>query len=241
MLREAMQWLTDQVQKPELLCLPEGDFLTKSVVLPPAEPVAAAVQVGTLNAVVSYLEANRDWLELDRLSVLVADVDQVDVLGPLHGRHRQREHFLSAKPRGLTSIPSAWQDLESFLIWLQAECFQTGDQAKVLSFLSRLRVGSDIQRTDDGVTQRVQVKAGVAHVENAELPNPVSLAPWRTFPEIEQPVSPFVLRLQQSGDEVLAKLTDSSGGSWRVDAVSRIAQLLTASFSSRDWNIPVIW
>ena len=42
---------------------------------------------------------------------------------------------------------------------------------------------------DDGVSQAATIKTGVASVGEVKVPNPVYLAPYRTFAEIEQPVS----------------------------------------------------
>ena len=41
--------------------------------------------------------------------------------------------------------------------------------------------------TDDGVSQVTAVRTGVATVADVKVPNPVSLRPFRTFIEVDQP------------------------------------------------------
>ena len=46
----------------------------------------------------------------------------------------------------------------------------------------------------------------VFHCENKTVPNPVGLAPYRTFTEIGQPESKFVLRLKNGLNVLYSKL-----------------------------------
>lgn len=57
------------------------------------------------------------------------------------------------------------------------------------------------------------------------MPNPVVLAPYRTFTEVEQPKSPFVFRIRQTGDEVQAALFAADADAWKREAIANI----------RDW------
>jgi len=81
---------------------------------------------------------------------------------------------------------------------------------------------------DDGITQQVQAKMGV-RIENVQLPNPIRLAPYRTFTQIEQPASAFVFRLKKSagsGEGPTAALFDADGGNWQNDAIMNIKEWL---------------
>ena len=76
---------------------------------------------------------------------------------------------------------------------------------------------------DDGITQRVTAKAGVARVAVVDLPNPVELYPYRTFLDVEQPASKFVLRIKADKDEgPRCALFEADGGAWRATAVETI-------------------
>jgi len=73
------------------------------------------------------------------------------------------------------------------------------------------------------------VRKGGACLEAAAVPNPVMLAPYRTFPEVEQPASPFVLRLKQGpeGGRPSLALFEADGGKWQLEAVKRVRTYLS--------------
>jgi len=58
--------------------------------------------------------------------------------------------------------------------------------------------------------------------------NPIRLRPYRTFREIEQPASLFVLRLQKGRDGELprAALFEADGGQWKLEACQAIKHWL---------------
>jgi|SRR5579859_1922838 len=70
-------------------------------------------------------------------------------------------------------------------------------------------------------------KAEVLKREAAK--NLVQLAPYRTFRDIEQPVSTFLFRIQQSGENMPTfALFEADGGAWKIEAVQKIAARLSA-------------
>lgn len=75
------------------------------------------------------------------------------------------------------------------------------------------------------MTQRVTAHSGISLVKQVSVPNPVVLAPYRTFTEVEQPKSPFVFRIRQTGDEVQAALFAADADAWKREAIANI----------RDW------
>lgn len=126
-------------------------------------------------------------------------------------------------------------DPETFQIMLQT-CFEDSEnRAKVLLLSGNLRKEQEITTADDGVSQRVTVNAGVASVAGVTVKNPVELTPFRTFREIEQPNSPFVLRFDENAR---AALFTGDGKSWQLEAVGRIAEYLRLMLA--EYNVVVI-
>ncbi|MEB9817123.1 hypothetical protein P4K18_27225, partial [Bacillus cereus] len=76
---------------------------------------------------------------------------------------------------------------------------------------------------DDGVSQAVTVKTGVASRGNAKVPNPVQLSPYRTFVEVEQPESKFVFRMREGAR---CGLFEADGGAWKLEAMNNIKEYL---------------
>jgi hypothetical protein len=100
---------------------------------------------------------------------------------------------------------------------------------RILALAGNLKAGREVTTQDDGVSQTATVKAGVTLVDTAKVPNPVPLKPYRTFIEVNQPESSFVLRLKQGYREnelPSIALFEADGGAWRLEAIQSIAQYL---------------
>lgn len=91
---------------------------------------------------------------------------------------------------------------------------------------------------DDGVTQKATVGRSVAFKENKKIKPIVSLQPYRTFGDIEQPSSNFLFRLHQShdGKSVQCMLTEADGGVWKQVAMQSIKDW----FERQGLNVPII-
>ena len=80
---------------------------------------------------------------------------------------------------------------------------------------------------------------GGALVEHfVALPNPVRLKPYRTFREVSQPGSLFVVRAKRADDGGLPKvaLFEADGGKWKLEAIDNIRQYLTSKIA----DIPIL-
>lgn len=184
------------------------------------EPAPDVLSVRSLSGLVEYIEANCDALPLDECILHIESHARVALRSPITGTFRQRFTYLQAatEPAALSGHLDfrfgRWLDRESMNIALQALFVDSHDRAKVLKIIGTVTDKAEATSKDDGVTQRVEVKAGLALVGMAEVPNPVTLAPFRTFAEVEQPASPFVLRIRSSGNSVEAALFEADGGAW---------------------------
>jgi len=90
-----------------------------------------------------------------------------------------------------------------------------------LQFVSSVTEEGGARAVDDGVTQTVTMKRG-AKLGLEGMPNPVTLAPYRSFREIEQVESKFLLRYR----DVKFALFDVEGNAWQYEAVRRVAEYL---------------
>lgn len=129
-----------------------------------------------------------------------------------------------------------WYDSESFNILLQSRFCQTDTVAKLLSIVGNVKA-SDVQtKADNGITQTVQTSKGIVLKEDTVLPNPVTLAPFRTFVEIEQVSSAFIFRAKESkslyedNKEIEFALFEADGGTWKIEATQRIKEYLEEAF-----------
>ena len=192
------------------------------------EPEPAPLKVHTLSGFIDYIERNLDGLQLVDCLVHVETPVAVSLVGPLTGRFQQRNEYLLAEalPRLEGFKFGDWMDLERMNIALQALFAPTPDRDRALRLVGTVKDEGVRTSADDGVTQTVTAKSGLTVLAETTVPNPVELAPFRTFPEIEQPASPFILRLKQGTGGVVAALFEADGGAWRNTAITAIAKYL---------------
>jgi hypothetical protein len=197
-------------------------------------PLAKVLDVTTLGAVRDYLKANRDALALDRLIVHVASPALVWIGGPILDRSRAREFYLQAKALDLSDgFLGRFMAVEEFLIGLQVRFADLDDRRRLLALLSNVKHETVKTALDDGVTQVVQARAGVALVSDVAVPNPVLLSPFRTFRDVVQPSSLFVVRVNsgRTGGLPEVGLFEADGGAWRLSATERVREWLERELS----------
>lgn len=90
----------------------------------------------------------------------------------------------------------------------------------LLNLLSSISNESKVTSTDNGVTQKVEAKSGIALSSMVEIKPRVSLMPFRTFIEVAQPESEFLLRINDRGE---IGMFPADGGVWKLEATRNVA------------------
>jgi hypothetical protein len=119
-----------------------------------------------------------------------------------------------------------WYEAEEFNIKLQSVFVQNEDRDIMLKVVGNIKEEDVRTVGDNGVSQSVTAKVGVATVGQVEVPNPVALMPFRTFVEVEQPESNFIFRMQNGPR---CALFEADGGAWKVQAMKNIKDYLLAA------------
>lgn len=201
--------------------------------------------VHTLTGLVQYVRDNviaaegvRDDLQADKVMIHVNGPDEVRVMSSLVGEFRQRFAYAAAVVEDrFAGYPlfqfGRWVDAETMIIALQALFHDAADRANVLRLLGNMKAENIKTHVEDGVTQTVQTRVGVTMSDRTDVPNPVYLAAYRTFPEITQPEAPYVIRvrLAQRGDAIEVALFEADGGAWKAEATQAIAAYLRGEIS----------
>lgn len=89
----------------------------------------------------------------------------------------------------------------------------------LLDLLSRMSKDSGVTTRDNGVSQEVEARQGVSLKALVQVKPRVALRPFRTFLEVEQPESEFLLRLDDDGN---VGLFEADGGMWQQTAKASI-------------------
>lgn len=196
-------------------------------------PRAETLTIESLLGFCAYINSEFDDVKKNDVMVIVDNVDHVRLVSKLHGKDRDRECLIEAQIRGVDIFSFAhFMSQENFAIQFRSLFVPSdeNDTNYVLSFVSKLHGGTAVSLEDDGITQKVGVSRGVSgQLVAKEKAKPiVKLAPYRTFREIEQPESEFLLRTKIDGDNVpLIALFEADGGVWRITAMKRIAEYIS--------------
>ena len=199
----------------------------------PTRPTVEPLKIGTLTGFLDYIKANVDGLVWPQCLVHVQDPGAVVRRSRLDDEENdfRRCCYLVASTAlvGPSPLPfGTYVDAETFVVALQAGFVDTPDREVLLSLVASIRESKVRETVDSGVAQEVTVAGGVILVGTARVPNPVTLAPFRTFREIQQPRSKFILRLRSGKDteKPALALFEADGGAWKLDAVRHIAAYL---------------
>lgn len=192
------------------------------------EPMPDALKLDTLTGIVDYLKANPD--KITDTFIHVVSAAMVAVHGPMVGPFLQRPcYLLSEATKGTSFAFGRYCDLESFIIAIQSQFVQDETTAAMLAVLGNVKDENVTNFTDDGMTQSVMARKGIAMREQVPVPNPVTLRPYRTFMEIPQPVSSYTVRVKAAKEAPPeCALFQADGGMWQVEAMQSIKDFLAA-------------
>jgi hypothetical protein len=120
-----------------------------------------------------------------------------------------------------------WQDPEQFIIGMMT-LFEDADYAhsdhrKIVKLINSLTAEAVTVSTDDGVSQQVTTRQGIVNKAEEKVSPRVNLSPFRTFREVSQPMSEFILRLRsRQGQMPSCALFEADGGEWKNSAIRNI-------------------
>ena len=134
-----------------------------------------------------------------------------------------RQTYYEANATDVPGFQDGFREQEKAIIELRSR-FAPGEGVDyLLDLLSRISKESGVTTNDNGVSQIVEARQGVALKTLVQIRPRVPLRPYRTFQEVEQPESEFILRLNENGD---IGLFEADGGMWKLTARRTIKAFL---------------
>jgi hypothetical protein len=217
----------------------DGRTYTSAELTKIGKPTISNIEVHNLSGIVDYLKSDFD----SQLPVMIHVISptHVNVITGLNG-DLNRSTLIQATALLPKIRFNDYYDVESFNVLLQS-CFvpkiseSPNDREIVLKLVGNVRDEQVVAFGDDGVSQSVSAKTGVTTIEPVVVPNPILLKPFRTFVEIEQPLSPFVFRMRKGPE---AAIFEADGGAWKVSAIALIKEYLNEHLSERIKNQEVV-
>ena len=218
MLKEAMEFLMSKAV-PNKIEHGGITYVDKQMTPLNVARKISPMEIATLSGLAGYIKSGVD--EGCYSTLLVVCIERHDAIYVYEylNQDGDRPSRLVVKPETPKLTLDRFMPLEEMNIMLQSCFIQTPDRDIALTVIGNITDGQVNSFSDDGVSQQVTVKAGVQRVGLEKVPNPVFLRPYRTFIEVQQPASPFVLRLRSGqGDAPTAGLFTADGGMWMIQA-----------------------
>ncbi|MBQ8960880.1 MAG: hypothetical protein IJ071_06650 [Ruminococcus sp.] len=192
------------------------------------EPRVSTLTFHTLGGLIAALKAEHGGFG-GPILVDVKDEETVVVYTAFNSSDRKREIPYEARAE-LIGIPFDRKlDYETMMITLKSKFVQTPELLDLVKLLGTITEENSAMLSDDGFTQTVVVRKGIALKDNKVVDPIVRLRPYRTFNEVsEQPESEFLVRLSEGG---YVALYEADGGAWKLKARSLIARYLKNELS----------
>lgn len=226
MIREAIEKVID-ISEPTLTEIDGYEYSDKKLyrIDPPS---VSPVRLSTLDSLIAIINDPGEFKDMNLGMIHVESPTRVTVKSRLIHDHFRDTYFECVAELPELSF-DRYLSAEEFNIMLQANFIGNEDREKVLMVVGNIRSEQVQTVGDDGISQQVEVKAGIARVATANVPNPVALRPFRTFLEVEQPESSFVLRMKE-GPHIA--LFEADGGKWQLEAMKNIQSYIKKHLNS---------
>lgn len=177
----------------------------------------SGIEVNGLDSVVKLVRSELNLLKNPPLFIRVEGPRRVSVFSALDSDMKRDDLY-----RAVCDAPdfrAGWREQEAAIIELRSAFVPNEGTDYLLDLLSRICKEDSVSSEDNGVSQIVSARQGISLKNYERLKTRIPLVPYRTFTEVEQPESEFILRLDENGR---VGLIEADGGKWKMTAKERI-------------------
>lgn len=235
MLKEAIEKIEDMA-KPVMQVIGDATFaITTDGEAHEIRPIIdhpETLDLTSLDALVKMIQTfDAKNITPQRLYIAIPDHLTVSCFTHCSGKDdhyfRQRLYTVNA-----TDVPG-WDTkvqlpFEEAQIALRTRFQETQDTAYTLRLLSEITAGAKLTLNDNGIATTVVSQKGVALQGNETIRPIVKLRPYRTFQEVEQPESTFLIRVNERSINFI----EADGGMWKLKARETVKAFLEDKLSA---------
>lgn len=135
----------------------------------------------------------------------------------------------SCHVQDIPGFADCWMEHDQAMIALRTKFQENDGSIYLIDLLSRIMTEGSVTSEDNGVSQQVTVQKGVSLVGRENVRPIVKLKPYRTFWELDQPESEFLVRVKEGGK---IGLFEADGGAWKYKARIAIRDYLREAFAA---------
>ena len=216
--REYIEKIEDMTG-PKVIETVQGTFSDKHLYRIENE-LADTIVLSSLSGLAEMIKQEMNEYNLP-LFVRATSAERVHVFGAIRD-DMQRERPFTAEAKFIGFDFNEYISIENMIICLKSRFAPTEDRDYLVQLLGNITDQQSVQTKDDGITQSATVKSGIQLVGEQRIKPIVTLKPYRTFLEVEQPASDFLIRLKDGR----AALFEADGGAWEREAVKNVADKL---------------
>lgn len=229
MLKELAQYITGlavEAKETEVIEIEGETYVNGSRLMP---DYTKQMSLNTLDATIDFLHATCRDGEFEYPLIVSATHADVEVYSSLD-RYNKRNYVLSVSPVTPFITFDCYMDLEKFIIQLQTCFVDTLNKKRLIELVSSFVESEKLEVADNGISQTVTVEKGSAiKSKNSVEVNPfVKLAAYRTYMEVDQPETMYLLRVRD-GNRIA--LYEADGGAWKMHAQKQVASYLREGLS----------
>jgi len=225
MLAEFVQKIAD-LRKTEIFEINGQTYSDKRLErIPPHVDRPKSIEVNGLDSICKLIQKEIETFTVP-LFVQVSQYNQVDVFTS-YMPDFSRNYLYTAKA-DVPGFGNGWRERETAIIEIRSLLIPNDDTSYLLNLLSNICDENKVTTKDNGVTQAVTINSGIALAKNETIKPRVKIIPFRTFLEVSQPESEFILRVDEQGR---IGFFSADGGVWKLEAKQNIVHYLTENLS----------
>jgi len=223
MIKEAIEKILNMA-RPEVVEIDDRQYLLQGRD-PAVEVFPDALQVNNLSGIIDYCSEIPE--DIHDFLIHVRDYNQVLVYVPMDGPFNIRPALIKATSRPIGFAFGKSYGYEDFVIAMHTHFVPNKDRDYVLKFIGSVRVDASSKIDDDGISQTLTANQGASSlVKDIPINNILTLKPYRTFTDIEQPESVFVFRMKVEKGLPVFSIHEADGAAWKQTAIERIKDYL---------------
>lgn len=225
MLKELAQYITGlavDAEKTEVIEVNGETYMDGKRLMP---DTCNYKELNTLDAAIDFLHATCRDGDFEYPLIVSATHKDIEVYSSLD-KYKKRNNVLSVRPATPRIDFNIYMDLEEFIIQLQTCFVETTNKQRLIELVSSFVESEKLEVSDNGISQTVTVEKGAAIKSKNEIEiSPfVKLQAYRTYLEVEQPGTMYLLRVRK-GNQIA--LYEADGGAWKMTAQKRVVRYLS--------------
>jgi hypothetical protein len=191
--------------------------------------IAPVSEVDSLDALLSALDSPEIEATVSgSLEIVVRGPKDVSIVTGPSAAWLNRHKIIDAKCRTGSFPFDRYVDIEEFIVRAQCLFVDTDVKTTLIDFVSSIKSDETVTNADNGISQEVVTEDRISRRKGREKFSPILvLKPYRTFPEVEQPESRFLLRMKKGNDApVKVAIFEADGGLWVSKACANVAKYI---------------